>query len=371
MSTYRAIVVSSHEDAPVLKTLPRPTPGNGEVLVRILATPFVPYMKEILNGTRKYPLNFPITPGSNAIARVEEVGPDAVSLAKGQLVFCDITIHGRDDPNVQMLLGVHGGGYPAAQKLMEGPWRNSSFAELAKFPSENVFALDEEVLCKQRGYSMADLCYLGNCLVPYGGLSDIEVKPGDVVIVAPATGKFGGAAVSAALGIGASVIAAGRNEKVLGAFERAYGSSGKIKTVVLTGDAAKDTENLKRLTRGGKGADAYIDFSPPAAAESTHIGAAIGALRREGRVVLMGGIGGAISIPYWHVMHNNIRVYGRFMYERAQILQAIKMVERGNLPMGEEKSGVESIHFGLVKFEEAMEKAAELTSWGVQVILEP
>lgn len=371
MSTYQAVVVDSHTDPPTIKQLPRPTIHNGEVLVRVLATPLVPYMKQILNGSRKYPLNFPLTPGSNGIGRVEEPGPDAVTLTKGQLVYFDITIHGRDDPNVQMLLGVHGGGYPAAQKLMEGPWRNGTFAEVAVLPLENVFALDEEALVERRGYSMADLGYLGNCLVPYGGLADAGLTAGDTVIVAPATGKFGGAAVTMALSVGATVVAAGRNEGVLRAFEEVYGSDGRIKTVRLTGDADTDTKNLRACSRLGKGVDAYIDFSPAAAAESTHIAASIGALRSGGQAVLMGGIPGTIHIPYAYIMHNNIRVLGRFMYERSHILQAIKMVEKGNLPMGKEKAGVESIRYGLTDFLEAMEKAADLTTWGQQVVLEP
>jgi hypothetical protein len=36
-------------------------------------------------------------------------------------------------------------------KLMEGEWRNGSFAEYAKFPMENVFRLDEEILCVKMG----------------------------------------------------------------------------------------------------------------------------------------------------------------------------------------------------------------------------
>ena len=370
MSTYRAIVVDSHSSPPTLKNLPRPTPTNGEVLVRILAASFLSYTKQILDGTRQYPLSLPFTPGFSAIGRVEEPGPDAVSLTKGQLVYCDIMLRGRDDPDVQMLIGVHGGGYPAAQKLMEGPWRNCSFAELAKFPLENVFALDEEALLKQRGYSVADLSYLGTCLVPYGGLAEM-VSAGDTVIVAPATGKFGGAAVTAALAMGTKVIAAGRNETILSAFEKVYGPTGRMETVVLTGDAAKDTQNLRRHSRGGKGVDAYIDFSPPWAGESTHFGAAVGALRRNGRVSLMGGITGTVAVPYSFVMHNNIHLSGRFMYERAHILQAIKMVECGNLLIGQEKAGIESTGYGLDKFGEALEKAAELTKWGKEVVLEP
>ena len=369
MSTYRAIVKDSYQSPPVLRNLEPLVPGNGEVLVRVLAAPFVSYMKQVLDGSRKYPLIFPLTPGMNAIARVEAVGPDAVALRPGQLVFCDITVRGRDNPNVEILMGVHLGSHPASQILMEGPWRSSTYAELAKFPLENVFALNEEILCGQFKYSFADLSYLGSCLVPYGGLADIDVKAGDTVIVAPATGRFGGSAVTTALATGATVIAAGRNVKALELFEKAYGNTGRIRTTVLTGEFAKDLESFKRLAPTG--ADAYIDFSPREAAKSEHILAGIQALRRGGRLSLMGGILGNIEIPYIDVMHMDIRIHGKFMYERAHILQAIQMVEKGNLAMGKEKAGVESVIYGLDRFEESLETLATTGGWGTQIVIQP
>ncbi|KAL9130534.1 MAG: hypothetical protein Q9217_001302 [Psora testacea] len=183
-------------------------------------------------------------------------------------------------------------------KLMEGEWRHGTFTELAKFPLENVFPLNEEVLVKQRGFSFADLCYMGSCLAAYGGLSEIDVKPGEIVIVAPATGKFGGAAVSTVIAMGATAIAAGRNKAVLKSLESTYAATGRIKTLALTGDQAKDTEAFFILSPNRAGADAYIDFSPPAAAKSTHITAAIGAVKSFGRVALMGGIKGNIELLY-------------------------------------------------------------------------
>lgn len=57
-----------------------------------------------------------------------------------------------------MMIGLHRGGYPAAQRLMDGEWRNATFAEFAKFPLENMFALDEEILTKSKSYSIAELC---------------------------------------------------------------------------------------------------------------------------------------------------------------------------------------------------------------------
>jgi hypothetical protein len=51
-------------------------------------------------------------------------------------------------------MGMHGGN---AMKLMEGEWRDGSYAEYAKFPLENVFPLDEEVLLRKLGYGVEDL----------------------------------------------------------------------------------------------------------------------------------------------------------------------------------------------------------------------
>ncbi|MCJ1260933.1 hypothetical protein MMC22_000797 [Lobaria immixta] len=371
MATHRALVLSSFDKLLSLEIVSRPKAEAGQVVVRVLAISLVPYMQEILNGTLAYPLSLPMTPGLSAIGRVEQIGPDAVSLSPGQLVFCDVTVRGRDDPSVTMMIGIHGGGYPAAQKLMDGEWRNATFAEFAKFPLENVFALDEEALTKSKGYSVADLCWLSGCLVPYGGLREIGVIPGDVVIVAPATGRFGGAAVTVALAMGAKVIAAGRNKAALDALRTVFAPTGRIKTVALSGDAAKDTEELKSATGNHNGADAYIDFSPAAAASSSHIVAALSALRSFGKCALMGGIFGNISIPYGLVMFKSLRLQGRFMYEPSHITQLIQMVEADNLKLGAAAGIKNHGPFGLDKITEALKAAASFGSWGSQVIVQP
>ena len=371
MATHRALILSDREKPLSLETVARPTAKAGEVIVRVLATTVVDYLSDILKGVRPYPLILPLIPNGQAIARVEEVGPDAVTLSPGQLVLCDIVIKGRDDPSVQILLGLNGFGYPAAMKLMDGEWRNGVFAEYAKFPLENVYPLNEDILLKEKGYSAADLCWAINCLIPYGGLSDIGIGAGDSVIVAPATGTFGGAAVTVALAMGAKVIAAGRNKTILDIFTTTFGETGRIKTVALKGDTAADTESLIAATGSSRGADAYIDFSPPAAAKSTHIAASLSSLRTGGKAVFMGGIMEGITLPYGLIMFKNLTVQGRFMYERTQVTQLIKMLEAGNLKVGA-AAGMRNIGiYGLDKADEALEIASKSSGWGSQVILAP
>ncbi|KAJ5887522.1 hypothetical protein N7495_007563 [Penicillium taxi] len=352
----------------VLETLARPVAKAGEAVVRILVADIVPYMGEVLNGSRPYPLSLPMTPGNTAIGRIEEVGPDSVHLKNGDLVFCDITIRARDDPSVSILFGIHGGGYPAAQKLMDGEWRHATYAEYTRFPLENLYRLNEAILLDKYKFTLSDLAMMPVCLVPFGGLSDIDLKPGELVIVAPATGRYGGAAVAVALAMGATVVAAGRNKTALKALDEVHGHTGRLKLVALNENVAQNTEMLKAAADG---ADAYIDFSPPAAQGSSLLTSAIGALRPFGRCVIMGGMGGNIELNYLDVMFRSLRIQGRFMYERRHIIQLIKMIESGLLSLGKKIGVHQAKEFGLESIDVALEEAAKLTGWGPHVVLKP
>jgi NADPH:quinone reductase-like Zn-dependent oxidoreductase len=378
MATHKALILCSR-DKPlqlVLETRPRPAVKAGEAVIRILAADVVPYMTEILNGSLPYPLSLPMTPGNNAIGRVFEVGPDAVQLTPGQLVLCDISIRARDDPSVSILFGIHGGGYPAAQKLMDGEWRDSSYAEYARFPLENVFPLNEDLLLNEMRYSLSDLCLMPVCLVPFGGLSEVDVRPGETVIVAPATGRYGGAAVAVALAMGATVVAAGRRNNALEALATIHASSGRFRTVFLTGDDSANTKAIKSATCKPDGADVFIDFSP-FAAEGPLLDTAVAVLRPFGRCVIMGGIPGKINVPYLEVMpysevmFKSLRLQGRFMYAREHILRLIQMAESGLLPLGARIGIKHTEEFGLESIDEALRVAGKLTGWGSHVVLKP
>ncbi|GIJ91448.1 hypothetical protein Asppvi_010413 [Aspergillus pseudoviridinutans] len=370
MSTHKALVIHARDKPLVLETVPRPVASTGDAIVRILAADIVPYMGDVISNRRPYPLSLPMTPGNTAIGRIHEVGPDSVALTPGQLVFCDITIRARDNPAVSILYGIHGGGYPAAQKLMDGVWRNATYAEYTRFPLENLYPLNEEILLAKLGYSINDLCLMPVCLVPFGGLSEVNVKPGEVVIVAPATGRYGGAAVSIALAMGATVIAAGRNVAALEGLEDIHGTN-RLRTVRITGDAAADTELLRAAAGKPDGADVYLDLSPPAAQGSSLLASGMRALRAFGRCVVMGGNPGNIDFPYLEIMFKSIRIQGRFMYDRQHVLQMIQMVESGLLPLGKKSGVTHTEEFGLEEIQEALEAAAKLSGWGRHVVLKP
>jgi threonine dehydrogenase-like Zn-dependent dehydrogenase len=97
--------------------------------------------------------------------------------------------------------------------------------------------------------------------------------------------------------------------------------------VTLTGDVERDTVNLRK--EAGTGADAYLDFSPPLAVGATHPRACIGALRKGGTAVLMGGVTEDIALNYAQLMLGSITVRGNFMYPASGPAQLSKLVEGG------------------------------------------
>jgi threonine dehydrogenase-like Zn-dependent dehydrogenase len=178
---------------------------------------------------------------------------------------------------------------------MRREWKDATYAEYAKVPVENCHLLNEFLLLGKLSYAVEDIADISRLVVPYGGLRDIDIKAGETVIIAPATGPFGSAAVTLALAMGVRVIAMGRNLSIL---QRLAASHSRVKIVQITGDMVADTAALQQFGL----VDAYFDISPPEAANSTHMRSAIMALRHGGRVSLMGGIHWNVAIPHSRVM---------------------------------------------------------------------
>ena len=113
----------------------------------------------------------------------------------------------------------------------------------------------------------------------------MELKAGQTIVIAPATGQFGGGAVQVALAMGAKVIAMERNKDSLANIKKNTPHPERVETVPITGDIEKDCEEIKKHGP----VDAYFDIGPPQAYASTHIKSCINALRHSARISIMGG----------------------------------------------------------------------------------
>ncbi|KAF5667268.1 alcohol dehydrogenase [Fusarium heterosporum] len=367
-STHRALVLHSTRDPYDISTVSLDTPGAvpGSAVIRVISAGVLTYVDRVYSGHKRYPYPEPFVMGSSAVGRVAAVGPDATTLTPGQLVFFDSFIQGRDNPQSLILHGLSSGFNAESNKLMEGEWRNGTYAEYAKVPLENCFLLDEVKLLGSPkegglGYSTTDLLYLFTISIPFGGLRDIDIKSGDKVIISPAAGTFGSAAVLATLAMGAQVIAVGRNKQTLEELKAV--SPDRIRVVLNTGDTHADIEELSKFGP----ADAFFDISPGKAATSTHFKSCISSLKRGGRVSLMGAHQ-ELSLPTQFIMLNDITVKGKWMYTKDDIRNMIRLLEIGYLKIGAVKTvGT----FPLERFDDAFKVASEMSGPLMQVAICP
>ncbi|GIJ85020.1 hypothetical protein Asppvi_003875 [Aspergillus pseudoviridinutans] len=367
-ATHRALILNAIGEPLKVETRPTPEATPGSAVVKILTAMILSYSGDIYSGKRPYPLPTPLVPGNGAIGRVAAVGSDATSLSVGDLVLVEIYLRGRDDPTQASLSGVHEGHAERSSRLMRGEWRDSTYAEYAKMPLENCHRLDEGRLLGNiteggLGYTVEDLLSIGVQIVPFGGLRSIALEPGEKVIVSPATGAFGSAAVQVALAMGASVIAMGRDLGKLRKLQEVCGRD-RVQVVQITNDHKQEMDALAQCGP----ADAFFDVSPPMAAGSSHIRSGMLSLKHSGRIVLMGPGVGEVTVPVAVLMAKNLTIKGKWMFEREDVQRMIQMVEAGILPLGSQAGWVTAGKYKLEQWAEAFASAAQHAGPGERVL---
>jgi alcohol dehydrogenase len=331
-----------------LDDVPIPEPRAGSIIVKIEASALMSYLKDYVEG--RLPIYSPpeswFTPGGNGVGIVHAVGPEVYRLKRGQRVL--ISSHVVADENVaepaQFLLGITAGDPDG--KALQADWRDGTLAEYARAPKASVTAIDD-----LDAIDPVQLAVLPRFAVPYGGLIRARLAAGETIIVTGATGAYGSAAVLLAVALGAArVVAAGRNARKLDALQRAAGS--RVATVTLSGDIKADAESLRAAAGGG--AQAALDIVGNAQDPNATL-AALRALRRGGRLVLMGSMRVALPIPYLDVMLNNLEIIGQFMYPRDVFRRLGDLARSGLLNL----DAIRTRSFPLDALMSAMEAAAQ------------
>ncbi len=297
----------------------------GGVLVRVEALQVLPFTHAVLAGASPFALPTPYTPGSSGIGVVEAVADDVSGLEVGERVFLDPYLTSRvpgTDP-APLLIGWFGLNNAAAHP--QRIWRDGTFAEYTLWPCERVVPL--RGLDHLPATTLAPLTYL---TIAYGALLRGDLRPGQKVVITGATGNLGAAAVLVALALGAErVVAAGRNERVL---DELAAADGRIVTVTLTGDAAKDGAVLAEAASGA-GADLAVDLVGGGTDSTASPQAALASLRPQGTLVLAGGVYGTVPVDYQTVLAGQLTVRGAFMAPQSAPLELAAMARAGTLRM--------------------------------------
>ena len=347
MNTHKAWRLHAHNDLR-FEDVETPQPATDGVLVRIEAGMVLSYMGRVLSGSVPYSLPpMPFVPGTNAIARVIAAGDNVGHVRGGDRVFLSPHLRGDvpDPEPPQILIGLTATVTTPAALAMQMRWRDGVFAEIAHWPAACVTplaGLDDR--------PATDLIGLAKLIVPFGGLQRSGLRGGHTIIVTGATGYFGSGAVMLAVAIGAArVVAVGRKREALERLREAFGP--RVIPAVVTGDAAKDLAIIRHAAGGG--ADVALDLLGAAKSTSTTL-SSLRALKRGGRLVLMGSAEVPLELSFREMLANDWEVVGQFMYERTAPGQLATLAADGLLDL--KKIVVTS--FTLADFRRAVEAAA-------------
>lgn len=251
MRAFRCTSVGPDPRAEVLE-VEDPTPGPGEVLVRVAASAV--NFPDVLLAQGRYQVQPPVpfTLGSELAGEVVAVG-DGISAARTA------------DSSGPVL-----GSKVVAQMLV------GAFAELAVLPAASVTVLPDDVDLEKAAAFGVTFSTAFHALHTIG-----EVQPGQWVVVLGGAGGVGLAAIALARLAGARVIAAASSKQKLAACAAAGAEAG----IDYTSQDLKS--RIKELTGGG----AHLVIDPVGGASSEQ---ALRALRPGGKHVVVGYASGEI-----------------------------------------------------------------------------
>lgn len=247
-----------------LEETPDPEPGPGQVVVRIHAAGVNPVDAYIRSGLYAAKPALPYTPGMDAAGVVESTGKGVAGIAAGARVY---------------VAGSLSGAY--AEKTLCSESQAHPLPPHVSFP---------------QGAAMG---------VPYGTayyalFYRAQARPGEVVLVHGASGGVGTAAVQLARNAGMRVIGTGGTEKgrELAAAQGAHH--------VLDHRSPDHLKQAVALT-GGNGVDVILEMLA-----NVNLGKDLGALAKNGRVVVIGSRG-TVEIDPRDAMARNASILGMIL----------------------------------------------------------
>jgi len=265
----RALRVHQHGEPSAALTVddvPAPTPGRGQVAVRVGAATLG--LPDVLLGRGRYQLRppLPFTPGLEAAGVIVAVGPDG-------------------DPD---RVGTRVVGVPT---LPDG-----ALAEVTILPADGAYPVPDAV-----GDVPAAATHISHTTAHLGLHRRAGLQPGQTLLVHAGAGGTGSAAIQLGVLAGARVLAtAGSDERV--AVCRELGAAVGI-------DAHGDVAEAVRAATDGRGADVIFD---PVGGDAFR--ASQRCVAPEGKILLVGFAGGEVhDIAAHRVLLGNYSVLGLYV----------------------------------------------------------
>ena len=291
--------------------LPEPSPGEGQVKVRMRSAGFNRLDLFTLEGLPGVAVPRPHILAGDGAGVVESVGPGVTGCAPGEMVLVDPSLS--DGTCEACLAGLE--PYCRNYQIL-GEHVNGTAAEFAVVPSVNVQPLPSSLDLVQGG------CVALVFMTAYRALMVVgELRPGEQVAIVGGGGGLNTAAVQLAKWRGARVVVATRSpahaEKV-----RALGAD-----EVLVYGAEQPLDRGLWALSGKKGMDVVFDSNGTATVPTSSK-----SLARGGRLVFCGGTSGPmVSIDLRPLFWRQASLRGSTMATRKEFLEALQLLAQGKV----------------------------------------
>jgi propanol-preferring alcohol dehydrogenase len=306
--TMKAAVVHEFGKPLVIEQVPIPTPGPGEVLVKIIATGVCHTDLHAASGDWPIKPTVPFIPGHEGTGVVTQLGEGVTDLKVGD----NVGIAWLHDACRNCEYCETGWETLCEEQHMSGYTVNGTFAEYAIGSAPFVARLPDDVNFE----TMAPILCAG--ITTYKGIKETEAKPGEWLAIS-GIGGLGHVAVQYAKAMGLKVVALDVTEEKL-ALARELGAD--VAVNALDEDAA---EQVVKATNGGAHGVLVTAVSVPA------FGQALGMVRRKGTIALNGLPPGEFPTPIFDVVLKRITLRGSIVGNRKDLSEAVAFASEGKV----------------------------------------
>lgn len=326
----KALLLKGPDRPLSLEDVPDPVAGPGEAVARVLACGAGLTIHHARAGRIK--VDYPRILGHEIAAEIVEVGPGVKHLAPGDGVtaYFYLTCGACRWCRVNReTLCDHFGGYVGRE--IDG-----GYAEFIKLPASSFLKFPEGLDWRRHAPEAGVIC--DAIATPVKVTRKARIAPTDTVAVFGAGG-----------GLGVHMLAVARwahARKVIAVDVRAAKFEACRKAgadALVDASDGRVTEQLMEAT-GGRGIDVAIDFvSSPDTLE-----AAFAALGKGGRLVTLGGHGGAFTAHPAELLRKELEVLGSRYASREEVIESLELCARGEVwPMVTERvplAEAEAVH---------------------------
>lgn len=304
----KAAVVREFGRRLTVEDVPVPTPGPGEVLVRMEASGVCHTDLHAADGDWPIKPTLPFIPGHEGAGIVAAIGPDVHDLKEGDAVgipwlhdacgACEYCISGWET----LCEHQHNSGYSINGTFAE--YAIGSAAYVARLPSDCDFAAVAPILCAG--------------VTTYKGIRETEAKAGDWIAIS-GIGGLGHLAVQYAKAMGLRVVALDTTREKL-ALASSLGAD-----VTVDANASDAIGQVIDRTRGGAHGVLVTAVSTPAFSQGLRI------VRRKGTVSFVGLPPGEFGTPIFDVVLKRITLRGSIVGTRKDMAEAIAFALQGKV----------------------------------------